>query len=315
MTDALATGEPKTTVAPAGGGPRRRRHLSLGALPWIGPALLLIFAVVLWPAVEMIRTSLLKISISGLTKGFTGFDNYNKLLANPELPGVLTRTLVWVVIVVSVTILISLALAQLLDARYPGRRFVRWALIVPWAASVVMTATIWRWILDGFYGVMNTLLMDLRIISEPVNWLGDSSTSFIWLMAVAVFVSLPFTTYVILAGLTSIPHDVYEAARVDGATGWQTYRGITLPLLRPALMVAALINMINVFNSFPIIWVMTKGGPGYMTDTTTTFMYKIAFKTSKDVGQSAAMAVINFGIILVIVALYLRTVRWRERTT
>lgn len=313
MTDALAPGEPKTTVAPAGGAPRRRRRVNLGPLPWIGPALLLIFAVVLWPAIEMVRASVLRIGMTGLTKGFAGFDNYDKLLANPELPGVLLRTLSWVVVVVSVTILISLALAQLLDAKYPGRRFVRWALIVPWAASVVMTATIWRWILDGFYGVMNLLLMDLRIISEPVNWLGDSGTSFFWLMAVAVFVSLPFTTYVILAGLTSIPHDVYEAARVDGATGWQTYRGITLPLLRPALMVAALINMINVFNSFPIIWVMTKGGPGYMTDTTTTFMYKIAFKTTKDIGQSAAMAVINFAIILVIVALYLRTVRWRER--
>ena len=314
VTEALATREPQPAVVPAGGGHKKRRRFSLGPLPWIGPALLLIFAVVLWPAIEMVRTSTLKISISGLTKGFIGTANFEKLFANPELPGVLTRTLVWVVIVVSVTIFISLGLAQLLDARYPGRRLVRWALIIPWAASVVMTATVWRWMLDGYYGVMNVILMDLHLIKDPINWLGDPSTAFPWLMAVAVFVSLPFTTYVLLAGLTSIPHDVYEAARVDGASTWQTYRGITLPLLRPAIMVAALINMINVFNSFPIIWVMTKGGPGYQTDTTTTFMYKIAFK-NQDVGQSAAMAVVNFAIILVIVALYLRTVGWRERTT
>ena len=170
---------------------------------------------------------------------------------------------------------------------------MRWALIVPWAASVVMTATIWRWMLDGFYGIINRILFDLGLIASPVNdWLGTPSVAFVWLMAVAIFVSLPFTTYVILAGLQSIPTDIYEAARVDGATGCARYRYITLPLLRPALLVAAIINMINVFNSFPIIWAMTSGGPGFQTDTTTTFMYKLAFRF-QDIGQSAAMAVVN----------------------
>lgn len=311
MTDVLAEREQGTGAPPPSGGPRHRRRIDLGPLPWIGPALILIFGVVLWPAYEMFQTSLLKIGASGLTKGFAFPENYQKLFANPELPGLITRTLVWVVIVVSVTIVISLGLALLLDARYPGRRFVRWALIIPWAASVVMTSTIWRWMLDAYYGVVNLVLETLGLIDEPVAWLGDASTSFIWMMAVAVFVSLPFTTYVILAGMQAIPHDIYEAARVDGATGRQAYRAITLPLLRAALMVAALINVINVFNSFPIIWVMTKGGPGYTTDTTTTFMYKLAFK-NQNVGQSGAMAVINFLIIVLIVALYLRTVRWRE---
>ncbi len=128
---------------------------------------------------------------------------------------------------------------------------------------------------------------------------------------VAIFVSLPFTTYVFLAGLQAIPTDIYEAARVDGASGWRQYRNITLPLLRPALLVASIINMINVFNSFPIIWVMTGGGPGSKTDTTTTFMYKLAF-SFQDIGQSAAMAVVNFGVILVFVLLYLRVVDWRR---
>ena len=313
MTDTVVVRQPAKAGSNHPGQPRRRRRYSLGPLPWIGPALLLILSVVLWPAIEMVRTSLLKISISGITKGFAGVDNFRSLFANPELPGVLLRTFVWVVGVVAVTVVISLALAQLLNARFPGRRLVRWALIVPWAASVVMTATVWRWILDGFYGVMNRLLMDLHVIASPVDWLGDPGVSFGWLMSVAVFVSLPFTTYVILAGLQAIPEEVHEAARVDGANSWRSYRDITLPLLRPALLVGALINMINVFNSFPIIWVMTNGGPGYQTDTTTTFMYKIAFR-SQNVGQSAAMAVVNFAIILVFVLVYLRAVNWRERT-
>jgi ABC-type sugar transport system permease subunit len=313
VTDALVPEKTRPDTLAGARKPRRRKRRTLGPLPWIGPALLLIFGVVLWPAIEMIRTSLLKISISGVTKGFAGIDNFRALAANPELPGVVLRTCIWVVGVVVVTVVISLALAQLLNARFPGRRFVRWALIVPWAASVVMTATVWRWMLDGFYGLINRLLLDLHLIAAPVDWLGNPSIAFAWLMWVAVFVSLPFTTYVILAGLQSIPGEVLEAAKVDGASSGRTFRDITLPLLRPALLVATLINMINVFNSFPIIWVMTKGGPGYQTDTTTTFMYKIAFR-NQNIGQSASMAVVNFVIVLVFVVLYLRTVNWRERT-
>ena len=311
MTQAPRTkNRPPTT--PARSGTPRRRLPDLGPLPWIGPALLLIFGVVLWPAFEMARTSLQDISISGITKGWAGLDNFATLLANPELPGILIRTITWVAVVVSVTIVISLALAQLLNAAFPGRRFVRWALIVPWAAAVVMTATIWTWMLDGFSGIINRILFDLGLVdSYIIDWLGDPSTSFIWLMVVAIFVSLPFSTYVFLAGLQAIPGDIYEAARVDGADGWRQYRDITLPLLKPALLVASIINMINVFNSFPIIWVMTGGGPGFTTDTTTTFMYKLAF-SFQDIGQSAAMAVINFGVILVFVVAYLRVVNWRQ---
>ncbi|MFN8521277.1 MAG: sugar ABC transporter permease, partial [Chloroflexota bacterium] len=106
----------------------------LGALPWIGPALLLIFGVVLWPALDMVRASLEDISMSGISRGFAGLDNFRTLFANPELFGIVARTLVWVVVVVGVTIFIALALAALLNAAFPGRRLVRWALIVPWAA-------------------------------------------------------------------------------------------------------------------------------------------------------------------------------------
>ncbi|MFF3147684.1 carbohydrate ABC transporter permease, partial [Streptomyces sp. NPDC057927] len=137
--------------------------------------------------------------------------------------------------------------------------------------------------------------------------------AFAAVMGVAVFVSLPFTSFVLLAGVQSIPAEVYEAARVDGAGSVRTYLGITLPLLRPSLLVAAIINVINVFNSFPIIWAMTRGGPGFDTDTTTTYLYKLAFD-NQAVGESAAMAVVNFVLILAVVLVYLRVVRRREDT-
>jgi multiple sugar transport system permease protein len=310
-----------TTVTTAAGAPpkkverpRRRAPRGLAALApllWIGPALLLIGGIVLWPAVEMFLTSLKEITSTGLSKRWVGFDNYEAVLAEPALVPILLRTVLWVVGVVAITMLISLALAQLLNARFPGRRLVRWALIVPWAASVVMTAVAWRWILDFFYGIANRIGTDLGLIDQPRDWLGEPGLAFVWLMCVAVFVSLPFTTYVILAGLQTMPGEVYEAAQIDGASRWRTYRSIVLPLLRPALLVATVINVINVFNSFPIIWAMTQGGPGYDTDTTTTFMYKLA-RLDKEIGMSASMAVMNFVMIIVMVLFYLRAVRWKE---
>ena len=124
--------------------------------------------------------------------------------------------------------------------------------------------------------------------------------------------SVPFTTYVILAGLQGIPRELYEAARVDGAGPWRTYRSIVLPLLRPALLVAVVLNVIYVFNSFPIIWIMTQGGPGRETDTTVTLVYKLAFKDHA-IDEAAALSVLNVVALLVIVGVYVAVVGRRSR--
>ena len=287
------------------------RRGRFGALPWIGPAVLLILVMVVWPAVEMVRTALHEIDQTGIAKGWNGINNFRSLLANPDLPQTLIRTLIWVSVVVVFTVLISLPVAQILHGKFPGRKVVRYSIIVPWAASVVMTATIWRWMLDGFYGIFNRILQDLGILKEPIDWLGNPTLAFIFLMVVAIFVSVPFTTYVILAGLTTVPNDILEAGAIDGANGWLRYKAIVFPLLRPSLLVAAVINLINVFNSFPIIWAMTGGGPGYSTDTTTTLAYKISFR-DQDIGQSASMATVNFVIILIFISIFLKVSNWRE---
>jgi len=288
-----------------------RKGFKLGALPWIGPAIAVIVLLVLYPAYTMIKTSFMNIDETGTSHGFTGLSNYRTLFHNPNLVPVLERTLIWTVSVVFFTVIISLPVAQVLHAKFPGRRLVRYALIVPWAASVVMTSTSWLWILNGYYGVLNRILLSLGLIKDQVQFLGNPTQSFAWLILVAVFVSVPFTTYVILAGLTTVGDDIMEASTVDGASGWQRYKHITFPLLRPALLISMVINLINVFNSFPIIWVMTTGGPGYSTDTTTTLAYKITFR-SADIGQSASMATINFAIILIFIALFLKVSRWKE---
>ena len=283
-------------------------------LIWLGPAIALIGVVVLWPVVVMVQSSFQQIGGEGFVAGYNGFADYEHLFHEPDFVSVLLRTLIWVVGIVAVTVLISLGLAQLFHQRFPGRRVTRWALILPWAASVLMTALIFRWALDPNVGVINVILHHIGVVrqlgSNQADWLGNPARALAWMMAVAVFVSLPFTTYAIMSGLQGIPADVHEAAAIDGATSWKSYLGVTLPLLRPAILVATLINVINVFNSFPIIWEMTRGGPGYETSTTTIYMVDLK---EGDVGQSAAMSAINFLLVIVIVIVYLSTTRWKEQ--
>jgi multiple sugar transport system permease protein len=282
-------------------------------LGWVGPATALIAFAVAWPVYEMFKISFQHYSPDGFLLGSAGGKNYTKLFQDPNFGPVMERTVVWVVAVVGLTVVISLAVAQLFNQRFPGRRIARWALIAPWAASVMMTAIIFRWMLDPNTGVINVLLRQLGIVSKlgttRADWLGRPDAALAWMIAVAVFVSIPFTSYTLLAGLQTIPHEVYEAAKIDGASPLRTYRHITLPLLRPALTVAALINVMNVFNSFPIIWEMTRGGPGYETNTSTVYMFNLK---QNFIGESAALSVVNFAVIIVIVAVFLRASNWKK---
>jgi multiple sugar transport system permease protein len=292
----------------------RRRLAGFQTLLWLGPAIALIAFVVIWPIVTMIQTSFQNITPLGINIGSAGWSNFSQVFHNPVLPGILIRTLIWVVSAVSITMLLSLGLAWLFNQRFPGRRFARWAIIAPWAASVLMTALIFRWMLAPDSGVLYLFLHQIGLVSQfneqTPDWLGQPDVALIAMIAVAVFVSLPFTTYVLLAGLQSIPADIYEAARVDGSSPWNTYRRITLPLLRPAFLVGAVINVMNVFNSFPIIWEMTRGGADYDMATSTVFMYDLK---NLFVGQAAAMAIINFVLVLIIVLVFLRVNRWNNQ--
>jgi multiple sugar transport system permease protein len=207
-----------------------------------------------------------------------------------------------------VTIVISLALAQLLHQAFPGRRLVRLAVIVPWAASVVMTSAIIYYGLDPFYGIFNQFFVDVGILDEPYGFTKKPVAAFLVSIGTAIFVSLPFTTYVFLAGLQTIPEEVLEAAEVDGATPLRRYFSVILPSLRPAIAVATIINIINVFNSLPILQTMTGNIAGYDADTTTTRIFKM-LQRNEGIGTASALSVVNFLIVLVVILAYLRIVR------
>ena len=289
----------------------RRLARALEPVPWVAPATVLILFVVIWPVIAMFQTSRQSFDSMGFNHGSAGWSNFTRLFDEPVLDGVLIRTVVWVVVVVALTMLVSLGVAQLFNKQFPGRRVARWALIAPWAASVVMTAIAFRWMLDPNNGAITVIAHDLGIVKQynATNWLSEQVPAFCWEMFVAVFVSVPFTTYALLAGLQGIPSEVYEAAKLDGASVFRTYWSVTLPLLRPALMVAMLINVMNVFNSFPIIYEMNGGNANSADATSTIFMYTTS---QSSIGEAAAMSVVNFGFIIVIVLLFLRASKWNS---
>jgi multiple sugar transport system permease protein len=305
-------GEP-SAVGPTTGrsGPRRPGGRAfLASLPWIGPALLLILGVVLFPAGVMFFNSTRAISLSGLDQGSVGLDNYVEVFTFPYFWPIFVRTIVWVVVVVGATVIISLGLAQILNKAFPGRRIVRLAVIIPWAASVVMTTLVVYYGLEPYFGIINKFLVDVGLIETPegYGWTRNPTTAFAWSIVVAVFVSLPFTTYTILAGLATVPGDVVEAAKMDGAGPARTYFSVVLPQLRGALSVAVLINIINVFNSLPILKVMTGSIPGYDADTIMTLIFKYIQNQHK-VDVASALSVVAFLIVIVIVAVYVKVVK------
>lgn len=271
---------------------------------WLLPSVVLMVIFVLLPIFTVFRTSVSDVSRSGIIKGFAGLDNFKEVLSSPTFGIVLRNTVVWTIAVVSLSTLIGFILALVLNVKFKGRKIARAIVVFPWATSLIIQASVWKFIINTDYGTLNTLLMKLGIIEQSINWTPTPAAYFAWEIWVGIFVTVPFVTFCVLSGLQSIDDSYYEAATVDGATFWQKLFKITVPLLKGPLTISTVLNIIYVFNSFPIIWTITKGDPASQTDTLVTYLYKLAFYKSKS-GQAAAISVIGFLILLVCAGAYM----------
>lgn len=271
---------------------------------WILPSIILMGIFILIPIFYVFRMSFSEISKAGIIRGFAGFDNFSSVIHGAVFGMVLKNTVVWTVVVVGLSTILGFILALLLNNNFRGRKVARAVIVFPWATTLVIQASAWNFIINKDYGTLNTLLMKLGIIQSAVNWTPTAGTYFAWEMACGIFVTIPFVCFTVLSGLQSIDSSLYEAATVDGANYWQKLFHITIPLVRPALAVSTVLNIIYVFNSFPIIWTMTKGDPANHTDTLVTYLYKLAFYNGKQ-GQAAAVSVIGFLILLVCASVYM----------
>ncbi|MEQ4721531.1 sugar ABC transporter permease [Nonomuraea sp. B19D2] len=299
---------------------RLRRSPAAHWYAWamIAPVLVVMAVLIGWPLARGVYLSLtdateanigrtIGVNVIPATYEFVGLDNYLRILTSSLFWDKLVWTVVWTVACVALHYGIGLGLAVMLNRRLRWRSVYRVLLILPWAVPAFVAAFIWRYLYNSDYGVINGLLKTAGL--SGVGWLDDPTTAKIAVIAVNVWIGVPFMMVALLGGLQSIPAELYEAAEVDGAGPWQRFRAITLPGLRQVSSTVILLGTIWTFNMFPIIFLVTRGGPGSETEILVTYAYREAFTGIRDYAGSAAWGVIILLMLVVLAVGYRRTLR------
>jgi ABC-type sugar transport system permease subunit len=278
----------------------------------IFPVLLTLLAITAYPLVYNIWNSLQHDNLSlPFITGFAGLSNYKELFTNHEFVPALVHTVGFTIVSVVVETVIGLALAVALNKPFRGRGIVRAAVFIPWAVPTVVSAELWRSMFDPQQGFVNFLLSSLHLPLAHTTWLDGTWTAWAAVLIADAWRNTPFMAIVLLAGLQVIPGDIYEAARIDGASAWRTFRRLTLPLLKPALMVALIFRTLQSFLVFDVVYIMTGGGPGTSTSVLAYLNWK-AFLVATDFGYGGAISVALVIFALIIAGIYTRTFKVEE---
>lgn len=278
----------------------------------IAPAILLMLLIIAYPIANSVRMSFLKyILFKPKDVEFIGLANYFNVLKDPVFRQSLANTVLWIAGGVFFQFFFGLILALLLNRSFKGRGFIRSIILIPWVTPGVLIGLMWKWMYDGNYGVINDILARLHIIQNYIPWLAKSQTSLLAVIITIVWQGIPFFAIMLLAGLQAIPEELYEAGKVDGATGWQTFWQITLPMLKPTILVSTLLRVIWVANSVDVIYIMTGGGPGYSSLTLSVYTYMKAQK-AMDFGYASTLAIYLTLMLSTVAYFYLRNLNLKE---
>lgn len=272
------------------------------ALPFVLPALVLLSAVILIPAIYIFWLSF-QSSTFGKGATFVGLANYAKILGDGYFWRALSNTVVVVLIVVHVELVLGLAMALLFAGGLPARKFLIAAVLAPYAVSEVGAVVMWRTLFDPDTGMMTRVLSMIGL--PPLEWSVTPSHGLTLVALLSIWLHLPFTFIILYAARLAIPKELFEAARVDGAGGWQMFKRVTLPLLLPAILVAMLFRYIFAFRLFSEVWLLTQGGPARSTEVVAVYLYLEAFRYN-DFGAAAATGWIMVVSSLLLAAFYLR---------
>ena len=260
---------------------------------FVAPAVSLVTLLALIPLITVVWMSFRRVMpVFGIDR-WTSLANFVHLLSDSRFWSSLGTTLYFALVAVTVEIALGLGIALLLHRSFAGRGLVRTAVLIPWALPTVVAARMWEWIYNPDFGIMNYLLQKLSLLTGPVSWLGDPFWAIHAVILADVWKTTPFAVLILLAGLAAIPPDLARAARVDGGRSFRVFFEITLPLLRPALVVTALFRFLDSFRIFDAIYVLTGGGPANTTETLAVYIYKVVFQTLR-FGYGSAIAVAMF---------------------
>jgi len=269
-------------------------------LVFVLPALIVLAMLIAYPVAY---TGLL--SVTDRQGAFVGLDNFNAVLGARATPQAFWNTLWFVGGSIVFQVVFGTAAAILLNQNFIGRGIVRSITLLPWVVPGIVAATTWAWMFHTEFGIINYMMTGTGVIPEPIGWLTNGSTVMPVLIAINVWKLFPFVAIMVLAGLQSIPNDLYEAARVDGANFWQEVWHIMLPQVRSVIVAVTLLLVIWGLNSITIIYAITRGGPANRTLITPIQIFRLAFE-STTFNQAAALSVMFFGVALVIVIIYIK---------
>lgn len=283
---------------------------SLRRMPYwlLSPAVLATLVVVFYPMLQAGITSLYyDVLWKPKATRFIGLDNFVAIARDPVFWASLGRTAIWIGITVPLQLALGFVTALLLNQQFRWRTLARSLILIPWALPSVVIGLMWSWIYHPQVGLLNDLLLRVGLLNSAIPWLASPDTALYSIIAALVWQGFPFFAIMILAGLQTIPANLYEAAAIDGATTWQQFVEITLPGLKSVLVTAVMLRIIWVANSMDVIYVMTGGGPGYATHTLPLYAFKRTY-SSMDFGYGSALAVTFALLLLGFIVLYLRRV-------
>ncbi|XWK90653.1 MAG: sugar ABC transporter permease [Phormidium sp.] len=267
------------------------------------PALLLLLFVYGYPIIRAFWLSLFTQNLgTELQPVFSGVDNYVRMAGDGRFWQSFWVTSVFTVSAVLLELLLGLGIALVLNEQFKGRSLVRTAAIIPWALPTALIGLAWAWIFNDQFGVVNDILLRLGLIKTGINWLGDPNLALLAVIIADVWKTTPFISILLLAGLQSISPDLYEAHSIDGATPWQSFYKITLPLLMPQILIALLFRFAQSFGVFDLIAVMTGGGPGGATEVVSLYIYSTVMRYL-DFGYGSALVVVTFSLLILAVAI------------
>ncbi|ABI67742.1 carbohydrate ABC transporter permease [Syntrophomonas wolfei] len=293
------------------------KRKELISLIFVIPALAAIFALTLYPILRGIDISLTDKLLSYDKYSYIGLENYINILKDDMFWLALQHTAVITIISSIIILILSLALALLLNMKFPLRKFFRGILMIPWVVPSVVSVLIFRWIYNDYYGYINYILVKYHILDQAVNILADEKLAWLGVIIPIVWKEYPFAMLIFLASLQSIDKNLYEAAKIDGASRLQVFKEITLPLLKPAFVILGILEIIWMFSSFDTIFLLTRGGPDNSTITLSIYTYMQAFE-STEFGYGSALATIMFLILFAVSIVYFIFVNresWSKKTS
>jgi ABC-type sugar transport system permease subunit len=271
------------------------------------PALLTILLVALFPLAWTVWESLPQHEhrMPRLGKPLIGLDNYVEAMGDPRFWDALGHTAFFAVVSVSLELVVGLWLALAINRAFRGRGLVRAAVLIPWAIPTVVSALLWRFMFEGPTGIVNSALVSAGVLREPIVWFIQAETAWVPVILADVWKTTPFVALLLLAGLQNIDASLYEAARIDGASAWRQFRYVTLPLLKPAILVALIFRTLDAFRVFDLIYALTGGGPGTSTEPIALYTFN-ALLQNLQFGYGSALSVIVFLVTFGLALIYIR---------